>query len=998
MPTLELLTESQQKAFDSCPKLNTRQRTLYFALDDEVSEYINNMRNPINQVGFLIQLAYFRASGKFFGNYSFKKMDVKYACVLWDLDYEEVCSNLDQYSSRSRSTHKKYILEYCGWQKFTSKHHEKLCEELCLHAKQQVHPKSLLPIASRFLINNKIELPLYYVFAEIISEAYNRIEEELIAIVEKSLTKNQKAILNDLIWIEDKRRKSYKYSALSRLKQFSYSTKIKQIEESIKNYKLLKAFYEKFEPVYKSLDLSENATNYYSEWVSKSRLFQLKQFKNKSKAYLYLLAHLKHQYFKQTDLYVDTLLKLTNNGINAINKKLDKHTKTIIQEQKKMLNRLASSHNVSQQVFKEMLEVLNNEEKTDCAKNSEIRAMILNQLNEKCFDDQDVLKLTDKKLSTQDLKDKLLKNMGASLQRKLTPIICELDFTAFISNLNFLKEIREYVTSQGKSKKNSLIHKGRLFSKIFRAIKSGELSVYHSYRYLPIGEYFIKTSKWNTFSTSILASTGLAHLSSYNKVIASLNDRMRQKYAGINANYQDNKHLSFNKNGNFIVSTPRLKKTSNKNKLSSVLAQEGVIPIAQILEKVNHATNFVRHFKHHSLKKVVMKPSPETIFAGLLSKGCNHGTIKMANISKGINKSTLNNTINWFFSLENIQEANNAIIDYVNHLALPNIYKASKNHSHTSSDGQKFNVGVDSILANYSFKYFGQSQGISVYTFIDDRQVLFYDTILSPGEREAAFVIDGLMANNVVNSHIHSTDTHGYSEVIFAVMHFLGVSFAPRIKKVGVQRLYCIDSKRVYTKKDYKIKPDQKINLKLIEDNWDDILRLIATIKTRTVTASRIFKRLNSYTKESPLYKALKEFGRIIKTIYILSYVDDKLLRQQIEKQLNKIELSNKFAKAVFFANSQEFRVGSTAEQKIIVACKSFIQNCIVLWNYLYLSQVLVNQNEEKRRSLIQIIKEGSVISWRHVNLHGEYDFTAANDATSDIMFELEKIRRLKIQ
>ncbi|MBY0533430.1 MAG: transposase [Rickettsiaceae bacterium] len=145
-----------------------------------------------------------------------------------------------------------------------------------------------------------------------------------------------------------------------------------------------------------------------------------------------------------------------------------------------------------------------------------------------------------------------------------------------------------------------------------------------------------------------------------------------------------------------------------------------------------------------------------------------------------------------------------------------------------------------------------------------------------------------------------------------------------------------MDSKRKYKKNGHAIKFDNKINVELIKSNWDDILRLIATIKTKTSTASQIFKRLNSYTKEPKLYKALKEFGRIIKTIYIFTYLDDVVLRQQIEKQLNKIESSNKFAKAVFFANSQEFRAGSTEEQMLIVACRSFIQNCIVLWNYLY--------------------------------------------------------------
>lgn len=441
-----------------------------------------------------------------------------------------------------------------------------------------------------------------------------------------------------------------------------------------------------------------------------------------------------------------------------------------------------------------------------------------------------------------------------------------------------------------------------------------------------------------------------------------------------------------------LCATPHQKP---KNKLAPIFAQEGIIPIPRMLDEINNATNFTKSFKHHSIKYVVMKPSPEMIFAGILSKGCNHDTMKMANISKGITENKLNNTINWFFSLENLQNANNTVVEHINKLSLPNIYKLGNKYSHTSSDGQKFNVGVDSILANYSFKYFGQAQGISVYSFIDDRQVLFYNTILSPGEREAAFVIDGLMANDVVRSYMHSTDTYGYSEVIFAVMHLLGVSFAPRIKKLGAQKLYCIDSTRKYKKKDYSIKFDNKINTKLIEANWDDILRMIATIKTKTFTASQIFKRLNSYTKELPLYKALKEFGRIIKTTYILTYINDPLFRQQIEKQLNKVELSHKFGKEVFFANSQEFRVGSSEEQMLIVACRSFIQNCIVLWNYLYLSQVLLEQKNEDRKLLLQTIKDGSVISWRHINLHGEYDFTATNDSVG-IVFDLDKIKKLR--
>lgn len=53
------------------------------------------------------------------------------------------------------------------------------------------------------------------------------------------------------------------------------------------------------------------------------------------------------------------------------------------------------------------------------------------------------------------------------------------------------------------------------------------------------------------------------------------------------------------------------------------------------------------------------------------------------------------------------------------------------------------------------------------------------------------------------------------------------------------------------------------------------------------------------------------------------------------------------------------------------------IKNAIVCWNYLYLSQkILAEPNETQRQALLKAVQNGSVVSWRHVNLHGEYDFS----------------------
>lgn len=161
---------------------------------------------------------------------------------------------------------------------------------------------------------------------------------------------------------------------------------------------------------------------------------------------------------------------------------------------------------------------------------------------------------------------------------------------------------------------------------------------------------------------------------------------------------------------------------------------------------------------------------------------CNIGTPQIAQIARGINEHELENTVNWYFSVENLLSANDAIIQFINRLSVPKLFKKDQTKTHTSSDGQKFAIGVDSLNANHSYKYFGLGKGVSVYSFIDDTHTLFYSTVISSSELEAAYVIDGLLHNDVVKSDIHSTDTHGYSEIIFAITHLLGFTLAPRIK------------------------------------------------------------------------------------------------------------------------------------------------------------------------------------------------------------------------
>ncbi len=425
--------------------------------------------------------------------------------------------------------------------------------------------------------------------------------------------------------------------------------------------------------------------------------------------------------------------------------------------------------------------------------------------------------------------------------------------------------------------------------------------------------------------------------------------------------------------------------------------QDQFIPLLEILTTVNYYTGFLEGFEHWKIKNNRGKPQPEVFFGGIIGYGCNIGIGKMGKISKNLNPNELENIVNWYFTTENLNQANDRIIGFLNKLKLPNVYRKWPHLTHTSSDGQKYNVRGNIVFASYSFKSSGKDQGVSVKTFIDEGQRLFHSTVMNSAEREAHYVIDGLMHNEVVQSDIHSTDTHGYSEIIFGVTHLIGISFAPRIKNFKKQHLYAFIIPREYRELGYSILPRKKINLKLIEDQWDEILRFVATIKLKHTTASQLFRRLSFYSKQHPLYRALKEFGRIIKSIFLLQYIDQLELRQAIEIVLSRVENTNQFSRAVFNDRNQEFPHTTREQQLIADSCKRLIQNSIVCWNYLYLSQRLCEMDSDKEKQrLVQAIKRGSVIAWQHINLQGEYDFSP-DHLSNNWNFRLPEILELNV-
>ena len=163
--------------------------------------------------------------------------------------------------------------------------------------------------------------------------------------------------------------------------------------------------------------------------------------------------------------------------------------------------------------------------------------------------------------------------------------------------------------------------------------------------------------------------------------------------------------------------------------------EDRYIPLLEVLATVNQHSQFLDAFQHWQVRYAKPRPPERVFLGGIIGYGCQIGTGKVARISSQISASELERTINWYFSPDNVAEANDKILVLMDRLRLPQLYRRHEDQLHTSSDGQKVEVSVDSLHARPSFKYFGRGKGASAYTFIDERHFLYHSTVISSPER-----------------------------------------------------------------------------------------------------------------------------------------------------------------------------------------------------------------------------------------------------------------------
>ena len=208
--------------------------------------------------------------------------------------------------------------------------------------------------------------------------------------------------------------------------------------------------------------------------------------------------------------------------------------------------------------------------------------------------------------------------------------------------------------------------------------------------------------------------------------------------------------------------------------------------------------------------------------------------------------------------------------------------------------------------------------------------------------------------------------------MIFGAYDLLGLRFAPRIRDLDSQRLY-----RHGNPPDLEIGEPlkHKIRPELIVPYWDELLRLAASLRHGWSSASLLLARLQAGSRRNPLAQALQEYGRVVKTNFILAWLLDEELRGRIGRQLNKGEQLHALRRAIFYANEGRVRQRTPDQQAEQALCLAIVVNAIIVWNTAYTQRVLDELRAAGELITTSEIERLSPLAHQHIHLYGHYPF-----------------------
>jgi len=1009
---LKILSEDERMALFDLPCFTPEERTEYFALSQPEQELLRKFRSVKSQLSFVLQLGYFKASRQFFV-FDFQQAADDLQHVLKRHFGGKRTEEVSAVDRDTRSRQQSVILSLFGYRHCNAPERKRYEEKARQAAKVCGKPLYIFRELMRLLAEERIVAPGYSSLQDMVSGALTFEQQRLTGILRRHITPADCEALRRLLEDADG------LHEITRLKRDPKGFTNSEVKQEVRRGEQIRDLYRLAQRLLPELAISNDSVRYYASLVGYYSAYRLKRF-DEWTAYLYLLCFVHHRYQQFHDNLIGSLLY---------------HVRDFADEAKEAAKQQASEQRTEAeqnlQKAGQVLQLFTDDGIADAAPFRAVRQQAFGIL------EREKLAAVADRIAARSGFDEAacewehVDGMSKRFKCHLRPVLQAVDFGAasakktLLEAAAFLKEafrkgnplsqypleafpaefipdnVCRYLYGKDERGRKRLLPDRYEFL-VYRQLKQGveavDITCRDSVRYRSFDDDLVDAELWRRDKARLLAECGLVFLDvPPREHLASLKELVEDRLTEVNGRILSgaNEHFQIKKRGiNVSWTLQNLPASESANHPVFDTLQQ--VDIIDVLRFADRECGFLGAFTHVLGRYAQQEPEPDVLFAALTAWGINMRPRQMGEICD-ISPQALTAASDDFIRLETLGEGDRLVCNATARLPIFRQYDIG-GKLHSSSDGQKFETRIDTVNARHSPKYFGLGKGI-----VSNNLVINHLSpnakVISPNDHESRYVYD-ILANNTtdIRPEVHSTDSHGINAVNFALLHLLtGYEFAPRYsdirEKTGTS-LYGFQHPTKYDEQ-WLLKPIRKLNEELIEEEWDNFLRILVSLALKTTSQSIIVGKLSSHARRSKTKRAIWEYDHIIETLHLLKYIDDPVFRKNIQHALNRGESYHQLRRAVSHANFGKLRFKTEHEQEIWNECARLISNCIIFYNMTLLSRLWEYRvsigDHEGAAEILKI----SPVAWHHINFRGRFKFRS-DKAPIDIEAIVRELAQIK--
>ena len=415
------------------------------------------------------------------------------------------------------------------------------------------------------------------------------------------------------------------------------------------------------------------------------------------------------------------------------------------------------------------------------------------------------------------------------------------------------------------------------------------------------------------------------------------------------------------------------------NRLSSAVPKEAdelvldlyrrlpTVRITDLLLEVDNDIGFTEPFTH--LRTGSPCKDRVGLLNVLLAEGLNLGLSKMAEATNTHSFFQLSRLSSWHVESDAINRALAIVIKAQSDLPMAQFWGGGVT---ASSDGQFFRAARQGEAMNLINAKYGSEPGLKAYTHVSDQFGPFATQNIPATVNEAPYILDGLLMNDTGRKIDEQyADTGGFTDLVFAVTSLLSYRFIPRIRDLPSKRLHLFDP--AAAPKELRGLIGGKIREGLIVQNWPDVLRAVATMAAGIMPPSQLLKKFASYPRQHELAVALREIGRIERTLFIIEWLLDADMQRRAQIGLNKGEAHHALKNALRIGRQGEIRDRTVEGQHYRMAGLNLLAAIIIYWNTKHLGKAIDQRRQAGMDCTPELLAHISPLGWAHILLTGEY-------------------------